>query len=200
MFEYDRTFTAAVSSETQNIARGLRQRDAALFHALVGQYQYRLVRYFIYLLGNRDPVDDLVQETWLRVLERGHLYNGRSRFEPWLFAVARNLAVDYVRKRRLTSLDSQGAQEADRESLAPASHSPSPFAEAARTEDAQRLAQSLQRLEPIYREALVLRFQEDLSLQEIAEVVGAPLSTVSSRIYRGLETLRTQLEGGSHAS
>jgi RNA polymerase sigma-70 factor (ECF subfamily) len=50
-------------------------------------------------------------------------------------------------------------------------------------------------LGPVYREVLVLRFQEDLSLQEISVVVGAPLSTVASRIYRGLATLRPQFEG-----
>jgi RNA polymerase sigma-70 factor (ECF subfamily) len=55
-------------------------------------------------------------------------------------------------------------------------------------------------LEPIYREALVLRFQEDLSLQEMAEVVGASVSTVSSRIYRGLAALRAQMEGETNAS
>jgi RNA polymerase sigma-70 factor (ECF subfamily) len=58
----------------------------------------------------------------------------------------------------------------------------------------------MQTLDFIYREVLVLRFQEDLSLQEVAAVVGAPVSTVASRIYRGLRTLREQLEGGKHAS
>lgn len=199
MFVYEGTL-ATVSTETHRIARGLRQRDVALLQALVGQYQYRLVRYFTYLLGRRDPVDDLVQETWLRVLERGHSYDGQSRFEPWLFTVARNLALDYLRKRRAFSLDSKDSLEADLESLSPVSHAPSPFEQAARTEDAQRLAHSLQMLEPMYREALVLRFQEDLSLQEMAEVIGASVSTVSSRIYRGLAALRAQMEAGTHAS
>ena len=199
MFEYEGTL-ATVSTETHQIARGLRQRDVALLQALVGQYQYRLVRYFTYLLGRRDAVDDLVQETWLRVLERGHSYDGQSRFEPWLFTVARNLALDYMRKRRVFSLDSKDSLEPDLESLSPVSHAPSPFEQAARTEDAQRLAHSLQTLEPIYREALVLRFQEDLSLQEMSHVIGASVSTVSSRIYRGLAALRAQMEGGTNAS
>jgi RNA polymerase sigma-70 factor (ECF subfamily) len=85
----------------------------------------------------------------------------------------------------------------------PVSNAPSPFALAARTEDAQRLARTMQALEPIYREALVLRFQEDLSLQEIAVVVGAPITTVSSRIQRGLAMLRAQFSksmGEAHES
>src|ERR1700744_6142150 len=189
----------ALTTDTTRIARGLRQRDVALLHELVVEYQFRLVRYFTYLLGRRDPVDDLVQETWLRVLERGRSYDGESRFEPWLFTVARNLALDYLRKRPAFSLDSNNSLEADLESLTPVSQAPSPFEQAARTEDAQRLAHSLQMLEPIYREALLLRFQEDLSLQEMADVIGASVSTVSSRIYRGLAALRAQMEGGTNA-
>ncbi len=182
-----------MQSDTQQIALGLRQGNLLVLEGLVEQYQYRLVRYLIYLLGRREGVDDLVQETWLRVLERGASYDGRSRFEPWLFRVARNIALDSMRKRRNVSLDSDDEDGVVRPS--PASSEPSPFALAARTEDAGRLAISLQTLEPVYREVLVLRFQEDLSLQEISAVVGSPVSTVASRIYRGLATLRPQFEG-----
>ena len=202
MTEYDGTLTTGLNSDTQQIARGLRARDLLLLHALVEQYQYRLVRYLIYLLGRRDEVDDLVQETWLRVLERGRSYDGRSRFEPWLFTIARNLTIDHLRRRRNLSLDLSLDPEDDTEQGAaaqsPASNDPSPFVLAARTEDSQRLAQSMQTLNFIYREVLVLRFQEDLSLQEVATVVGVPVSTVASRIYRGLRTLRAQLDGGKY--
>ena len=198
MFEYGTTLAASVNNDTQHIALGLRQRNVAFLQELVGRYQYRLVRYLIYLLGRRDEVDDLVQETWLRVLERGSSYDGRSRFEPWLFTIARNLAIDHMRKARIFSLDSNAEGEQDTTLQTPASNAPSPFALAARTEDADRLAASLQALQPMYREALVLRFQEELSLQEISGVVGAPVATVASRIYRGLRTLRSQLEGGNH--
>jgi RNA polymerase sigma-70 factor (ECF subfamily) len=197
MFDCELTSGAAsgalMASDTQQIALGLRQGDVGVLEALVEQYQYRLVRYLIYLLGRRDVVDDLVQETWLRVLERGSSYDGKSRFEPWLFRVARNIAFDAMRQRRMSGVDSN----ADGVRPAPASDDASPFTIAARTEDADRLARSLDTLEPVYREALVLRFQEDLSLQEISAIVGAPVSTVASRIYRGLATLRPQCEGGT---
>ena len=181
-----------MESETQRIALGLRQGDVVVLEALVEQYQYRLVRYLVALLGRRDGVDDFAQETWLRVLERGESYDGHSRFEPWLFRVARNLALDAMRKRTTFSLDSN---EEDGVCSLPASSEPSPYTFAARTQDAERLARSLQTLEPVYREALVLRFQEELSLQEISAIVGAPVSTVASRIYRALATLRPQFEG-----
>ena len=181
-----------MESDTQQIAVGLRRGDVVVLEALVEQYQYRLVRYLIYLLGRRDGVDDLVQETWLRVLERGGSYDGHSRFEPWLFRVARNIALDALRKRPMNSLDSN---EGGGDRSPPASGDASPYTLVARTQDAERLADAVQTLEPVYREALVLRFQEDLSLQEISVIVGAPVSTVASRIYRGLATLRPQLEG-----
>ena len=198
MFETDMTFAGEVNRDTQQIARGLRQGDVILLQGLVEQYQYRLVRYLIYLLGRRDEVDDLIQETWLRVLERGGSYNGRSRFEPWLFTIARNLTIDHMRKRRSLSLDSNDDTKQGNADLSPASNAPSPFTLAARSEDSQRLAQSLQTLDFVYREALLLRFQEDLSLQEVATVIGAPVSTVASRIYRGLQTLRSLLDGAKH--
>jgi RNA polymerase sigma-70 factor, ECF subfamily len=201
MLDQTMTLPAAPETDPQRIARGLRQRDVALLHELVENYQHRLLRYLIYFLGRRDHVDDLIQETWLRVLERGSQYDAHSRFEPWLFTIARNLAIDHVRRHKLFSLDGPvpGAQE-EALPLQPVSGVPSPFELAARTQDARRLAGSLQSLEPQCREALLLRFQEDLSLQEIAAMVDAPLTTVSSRIYRGLETLRKQLGGAVHAS
>src|ERR1700733_12104132 len=140
MTEYDMTSVGRLSSDSQQIARGLRERDIALLPTLVEQYQYRLVRYLIYLLGRRDGVDDLLQETWLRVLERGSSYDGQSRFEPWLFRVARNIAIDAMRRRREFGPDSN---DDDRVRPAPASDEPSPFTLAARTEDAGRLARSL---------------------------------------------------------
>jgi RNA polymerase sigma-70 factor (ECF subfamily) len=200
MYGYDMALAGTVNrdtGDTREIARGLRTRDVAVLQLLVEEYQDRLVRYLVYVLGRRDGVDDLVQETWLRVMERGKSYDGRSRFEPWLFTVARHLAIDALRRRREVSLDAE--EDGRPVVMAPVSEMPSPFALAARTEDAERLAAALQGLQGITREALVLRFMEDMSLQEIAAVVNAPVPTVAARIYRGLAALRSQMEE-SHGS
>jgi len=180
----------ADETEPQRIARALRRKDPDVIDGLVSQYHYRLLRYLTFLTSRREHAEDLVQETWLRVLERAWQYNGSSRFEPWLFAIARNLAMDDLRKRQRTGSQAEGemAEESD-----------SPFRAAARSEDAMRISAALGALEPIYREALLLRFQEDLSLAEIAEVAGAPVATVSSRIQRGLAMLRGGLEGNNNA-
>jgi RNA polymerase sigma-70 factor (ECF subfamily) len=192
MYGYDMALAGTAIGDTREIARGLRDGDVAVVQMLVEEYQGRLVRYLVYVLGRREDVDDLVQETWLRVMERGKSYDGRSRFEPWLFTVARHLAIDLVRRRKDLSLDAE--DEGGPVVAAPVSAGLSPFARAARTEEAERLAGALAGLQGIYREALVLRFLEEMSLQEIAAVVGAPVPTVAARIYRGLAALRPQME------
>jgi len=189
------TLNMAAETETAKIARGLRERDMDLLAGLVERYQHRLVRYLLYLTGRRDYAEDLAQETWIRVLQRGSQYNGRQRFDPWLFAIARNLAIDYLRKKQKAVPTPSLPNDRDAVLLLPSS-GPSPFEAAARSEDAIRLAGQLQMLSPLYREALLLRFQEDLSLPEIAQILGAPVTTVTSRIYRGLAALRSALEEG----
>jgi RNA polymerase sigma-70 factor (ECF subfamily) len=182
------SLSEAAGTEAARVARGLRTGDIAFLNELVERYQYRLVRYLIYLTARRECVEDWAQETWLRVLDRAGQYDGRSRFETWLFSIARNLAIDDLRRRKGESLDTEKA----------AGEHASPFAAAAKSQEGERLAAALDHLEPIYREALLLRFQEELSLQEIAKIVGAPVPTVSSRIHRGLSRLRSHWEGGSH--
>ena len=189
------TLNTTAEIEAATIARGLRERDMELLADLVERSQRRLVRYLLYLTGRRDYAEDLAQETWIRVLQRGSQYNGRQRFDLWLFAIARNLAIDYLRKKRKAVQTASLPDDRD-EILLVSSSGPSPFEAAARSEDAIRLAGQLQILSPLYREALLLRFQEDLSLAEIAQVLGAPVTTVTSRIYRGLAALRSAFEEG----
>jgi RNA polymerase sigma-70 factor (ECF subfamily) len=189
------TLNTTAETETAKIARGLRERDMELLADLVERCQHRLVRYLLYLIGRREHAEDLAQETWVRVLQRGSQYNGRQRFDPWLFAIARNLAIDYLRKKRKAVQTASLRDDRDAMLLLPSS-GPSPFEAAARSEDAIRLAGQLRILSPLYREVLLLRFQEDLSLPEIAQVLGAPVTTVTSRIYRGLAALRSAFEEG----
>jgi RNA polymerase sigma-70 factor (ECF subfamily) len=189
------TLNTTAETETARIARGLREKDMQLVADLVERSQRRLVRYLLYLIGRQDYAEDLAQETWIRVLQRGSQYDGRQRFDLWLFAIARNLAIDYLRKKRKAVQTASSPDDRDEILLVPSS-GPSPFEAAARSEDAIRLAGQLQILSPLYREALLLRFQEDLSLPEIAQVLGAPVTTVTSRIYRGLAALRSAFEEG----
>ena len=120
------TLNTTAETETAKIARGLRERDMKLLADLVERCQHRLVRYLLYLTGRREYAEDLAQETWIRVLQRGSQYNGRQRFDPWLFAIARNLAIDYLRKKRKAVATVSLPNDRDAMLLLPSSD-PSPF-------------------------------------------------------------------------
>ena len=187
-------FLNAMESEPSIIARGLRRRDPDLLDRLIEQYQHRLLRYLISLSGNRELAEDLFQETWIRVLERGHQYDGKHEFNTWLYAVARNLTIDYLRKKSLLSLDAMMENE-DHAPLEPADTHPMAWEVVQQHEQAERISAAMIGLPAEYREAIVLRFQDGLDLQEIATVIGAPLGTVKSRLYRGLNLLMGRLGG-----
>jgi len=187
-------FVNGMESETNAIARGLRRRDPDLMDRLIEQHQHRLLRYLLYLTGNRELAEDLFQETWIRVLERGHQYDGEHEFSVWLYAVARNLTIDVLRKKSPVSLDGLMETE-DHAPLEPADARPTAWEIVAQHEQAQRINAALVSIPAEYREAVVLRFQEGLTLEEMATVTGAPLGTVKSRLYRGLNLLISRLEG-----
>ena len=130
----------------------------------------------------------------MRVLLRGAQYNGKARFDTWLFTIARNLVIDLSRKRQMASLDEMSESGPDERPFEVAIDGPSPLEQFATREDRAEVAEVLLRLEPNYREVLVLRFHEEMSLEEIASVTRAPLSTVKSRLYRGLAALRPEVE------
>jgi RNA polymerase sigma-70 factor, ECF subfamily len=184
----------AMEPETRALARSLRRRDPDLLERLISQYEYRLYRYLLYLTGSAEAARDLFQETWLRVLTRGHQYDGVSRFEPWLFSIARHLAIDASRRRSVESFEGifDAPGSGGRESRAP--DDASPLAAYESHERSNRLGSVLARLPALYREVLLLRFQEELTLEEIAAVVRAPLPTVKSRLYRGLSAARELME------
>jgi RNA polymerase sigma-70 factor, ECF subfamily len=187
-------FSTLMSDEKKSLALGLKRRDPELLDALIEQYQYRLFRYLLYITGSRERAEDFFQETWIRVLERGYQYDGKSKFEAWLFSIARHLVIDWQRQKKAQSLDAltnpdEGAP------MEFADDDPSPLHLVLTNETEATVQASLEKLPAMYREVLLLRFQEELGLVEIAGVLNAPLSTVKSRLYRGLEGLRGLLSG-----
>ncbi len=180
-------------AENLSISHGLKRHDAELLDRLIVQYQHRLLRYLLFLTGNREMAEDLFQETWMRVLVRGSQYNGAARFDTWLFTIARNLVIDYRRKRTMASLEEMCEANGEDRPLEVASEEPTPFELYQNRENSQRITQALLTLDPLHREVLVLRFHEELSLEEISQVTHAPLSTVKSRLYRGLAALKPRM-------
>jgi RNA polymerase sigma-70 factor (ECF subfamily) len=183
--------------ESFAISQGLKRQDAGLLDELIVRYQHRLLRYLLYLSGNREQAEDLFQEVWMRVLVRGAQFNGKARFETWLFTIARNMLIDQRRKRTMSSLDElfEAGGDDDRPmSFEVVDGEPTPFERFSNLEDRERIAEALMKMDTLHREVLVLRFHEEMSLEEIAKVTRAPLSTVKSRLYRGMAMIRPKLE------
>jgi RNA polymerase sigma-70 factor, ECF subfamily len=190
-------FSTLMTDDARSIARGLQKRDPDLLDRLIEQYQYRLFRYLVYITGNKERAEDFFQETWIRVLERGHQYDGKSKFEAWLFAIARHLVIDWQRSKKAQSLDALTDPEQENPQQFANESEPSPLHQVLSHETQENVQASLSQIPAIYREVLVLRFQEELQIEEMAGVLSVPLSTVKSRLYRGLEALRGVLQGGA---
>ena len=189
------TAEAAKQIERENaaIARGLKRQDPELMDQLIETYQHRLMRYLMFLTSRREVAEDLFQEVWIRVLRNGAQYNGKARFDTWIFTIARNLVIDLSRKRTMASLDEMREGGEDERPFEIAQEGPSPLEQFEGRENASEVATVLETLEPAYREVLTLRFHEEMSLDEIATVTQAPLSTVKSRLYRGLAALKPEI-------
>jgi RNA polymerase sigma-70 factor (ECF subfamily) len=183
-----------VERENAAIARGLKRQDPDLLDQLIDTYQHRLMRYLMFLTGKREVSEDLFQEVWIRVMRRGSQYNGKARFDTWIFTIARNLVIDLSRKRTMASLDEMCEGSEDSRPFEIVQDGPGPLEELQYRENASEVSTVMQTLEPSYREVLTLRFQEEMSLEEIATVTRAPLSTVKSRLYRGLAALKPQVQ------
>src|ERR1700678_3999744 len=143
------TAEAAKQVERENlaIARGLKRQDPELLDQHIELYQHRLMRYLLFLTGKREVAEDLFQETWMRVLLRGAQYNGKARFDTWLFTIARNLVIDLSRKRQMASLDEMSEAGEDERPFEVAIDGPSPFEQFATREDRAEVAEVLLKLE-----------------------------------------------------
>lgn len=190
-------FSAFMTDDAKALALQLKRRDPEVLDRLIEQYQFRLFRYLLHLTANRERAEDFFQETWLRVLERGHQYDGKWKFEAWLFAIARNLVLDWHRRKKPQSIDSLAGPDEDARFDVRDEQSESPLAQVLNAEQKSGIQQSLERVPAIYREVLVLRFQEELQLDEIAGITATPISTVKSRLYRGLQALKTTMRAGA---
>jgi len=180
-----------LESEVAQLQRG----DLDALSALLARYQNRLYRYLLRLVREPAEAEDLFQQTWVRVAEKIRQYDSKRNFEAWLFTVARNIAIDHLRRIRPESLDEPipGMRGESPGTRLPSGERPVLDGIMDR-ERSGRLAQALELLPVSQREVLTLRFEEEMKLEEIADVIDAPLSTVKTRLRRGLDRLRNTLE------
>lgn len=178
------------------LARLARKGDQRAFAEIVDLYKDKLYHLANRMTGNRQEAEDVVQETFLRVYKNLDRYDENQKFSTWIYRIATNLCIDRLRKRRAVySLDSESADHdgLDGYSMMP-SEERTPESELILTETQRLIRDAIETLPVKYKSIMILRYLQDLSLQEISDVLDMPVTTVKTRVHRGREFLRKKLE------
>lgn len=165
------------------------------YYALVERYERPVFSVILRMVRDRALAEDLAQETFVKAFRSLASYDQTRKLSSWLFTIAHNAAIDHLRRKRLATvpLETEGDRAApvDR-AAAPAAEGPE--REALRADLLRAFETVLAELRPDHAEALVLRFQEGLAYDEIAEIMGLPLGTVKTHLHRARKTLAARLE------
>ena len=174
--------------------------DARAFSTLVTRHRGSVFNFILRYTNHRQRAEDLLQETWLKVVRSSSEYQPKARFTTWVFTIARNLCVDSARKesyRKTDSLDAPvaGGEEGDRAlgELVQDEQGSSPDRAAHNVRLRPLLEKALQALPDEQREVFLLREYHGVGFKEIAEVTGVNENTVKSRMRYALEGLRKRL-------
>jgi len=173
--------------EDADLIRRARRGEVEAFNALVSRWDKRVYNYLLRILANREDALDLSQDVFLKAYQNLKKLEDPERFAPWLFRIAHNEAYSLFRKRRPeTDLD-EVPQEATGEGIAVAGSSIYPI------ELTLAVGAALDRLSADQREAVILKIYQGFKFDEMADILGCPVSTVKSRLYTALDLLKNDL-------
>jgi RNA polymerase sigma-70 factor (ECF subfamily) len=167
--------------------------DASSFNELIQRWERPIYALAYRQIGREEDARDVCQETFLRAYRALNGFRGQAKFSSWLYRIALNLCRDWIRRERRTPVV-QVPEDVDLFDLA-ASREPSESIEdrVARADLARAVEHAMTLLPEEQRTAIILKEYHGLTFQEIADVVGCPLSTVKTRLYQGLTVLRREL-------
>ena len=182
---------ALVNKRIKQVLKG----DQNAYADIVNLYQHKLYQICYRMLGNKQEAEDIAQEAFVRAYINLHSYDQKRKFSTWLYRIATNLCIDRIRKKKPDYyLDAEvaGTDGLDMYSQIAADEK-LPEDVVAQMELQDRIQYEISRLPDKYRSVIVLKYIEELSLQEISDILDMPLGTVKTRIHRGREALRKQL-------
>jgi RNA polymerase sigma-70 factor (ECF subfamily) len=179
-------------TDEELVARSIRG-DADSFNQLVLRWERPIYALAYRTIGREEDARDVCQETFLRAFRALPAFRGQAKFSSWLYRIALNLCRDWVRKERRTPVVS-APEDADLMELM-AQREPSESIESlvVRKDLTRQVSRAMAALPEEQRIAIVLKEYHGLTFQEIADLVGCPLSTVKTRLYQGLTVLRREL-------
>ena len=182
---------ALVNKRIKQVLKG----DQNAYADIVNLYQHKLYQICYRMLGNKQEAEDIAQEAFVRAYINLHSYDQKRKFSTWIYRIATNLCIDRIRKKKPDYyLDAEvaGTDGLDMYSQIAADEK-LPEDVVAQMELQERIQYEISRLPDKYRSVIVLKYIEELSLHEISEILDMPLGTVKTRIHRGREALRKQL-------
>ncbi len=182
---------ALVNKRIKQVLKG----DQNAFAELVELYKDKVFQICYRMLGNRHEAEDIAQEAFIRAFVNIETFNQKRKFSTWLFRIATNLCIDRIRKKKPDYfLD---AEVAGTEGLTMYSQVAAdvqlPEDEVENMELQETIQLEISKLPEKYRSVIVLKYIEELPLQDISEILDLPLGTVKTRVHRGREALRKQL-------
>ncbi|MBK5291904.1 MAG: sigma-70 family RNA polymerase sigma factor [Acidobacteriia bacterium] len=195
---WDGTGGGGVRSSDALLVEGLRSGEEQAYETLIARFEQPIYNLVVRLLGDSSDASDVVQEVFLKVFRSIGNFRGQSSLKTWVYRIAVNETHNYRRwfgRRRghEVGLEDEQFEGMTLEQLLP-DPGRSPFEATLDHETRTRIEQALARIKPAFRSAVVLRDVEGLTYEEIAEVLHISLGTVKSRILRGREALREQLQ------
>jgi RNA polymerase sigma-70 factor (ECF subfamily) len=159
--------------------------DRSAQRALVRRYQGPIFAYIYRWLRNRADAEDLVQDVFIKMFRALHTYSRKSSFRAWLYRIARNRVIDFIRRKKPSAIDIDEVVIAGEDS---------PVQVYDRTLTAETLEGAIAELPGIYQEVLLLRHRDELTYEEIVDTTDLALGTVKARLHRGRALLRQKLD------
>jgi RNA polymerase sigma-70 factor (ECF subfamily) len=171
------------------IAKAIRGREDG-FEELVRRYQRPITGYVYRMLNNYDASLDVTQEVFIKVYNSLEKYSSEYKFSTWLYRIAHNAAIDWMRRNSVNQQSLEAENADGTYQLQIESPRPTPEQDRERSEWRTEIESVVKCLPTVYRELILLRHAQDLSYDEIAEVMNLPLGTVKNRLFRAREMMR----------
>ena len=181
------------NGDDQRVIAAVLAGETDAYAVLVERYQKPIFNLMVRMTGSTWDALDLAQETFIKAFEQLHRFRLGKRFFPWLYTIGLNHSKNFIRQRRSVQTTSLDGCEAGFDPANPRMEEEKLCARL----DAVRITKALEELPFDYREAVILRYHEELSMDEIASVLGISVSGAKMRVHRGLKKLREILEGES---